>query len=162
MTDINIIEDYDKKEQIRTLLSEYISEIISSDDSIKKVLRFQNFEEEFNNLEKKYYPPNGKIFIAYYKNELAGCVAITKLDMDKCELKRLYVRPKYRSKKLGYKLIFHAIEEAKKLHYKSIYLDSIKGVMDKGIRLYESMGFEYTYNYNGSSIKKIIHMKLNL
>lgn len=162
MDNIKIVEAYNNKSEIKELLKEYTVEIIGKNESVKRVLQAQDFDYEINNLEKKYYTPNGKIFLIYYDGELAGCMAFTKIGEEACEMKRLFLRPDFRDKKLGYYMINHLIKQAKESHYKYMYLDSISGVMDRAIALYERIGFEYTDKYNESPIKETIYMRLDL
>src|SRR4029077_8108376 len=61
----------------------------------------ENFEEEMANLPGDYAPPAGRLMLALYEGEAAGCVAIRKMDAEKCEIKRLYVPPEYRGNGIG-------------------------------------------------------------
>src|SRR2546430_15196409 len=55
-------------------------------------LCFQNFEKEVGELPGDYAPPDGRLMLASYHGELAGCVALRKIDEGICELKRLEER----------------------------------------------------------------------
>ena len=52
-------------------------------------------------MENKYGLPNGRLYLAYCDNELAGCIGLKKIDDKNCEMKLLYVRPKFRGKHIG-------------------------------------------------------------
>jgi len=54
--------------------------------------------QELAGLPGDYALPEGRLLIAEYQSELAGCVALHKLDAKSCEMKRLYLRPKFRGK----------------------------------------------------------------
>jgi len=64
-------------------------------------------------------------------------------------MKRLYVRDYYRGLGIGNKLIAMIIEEARKLNYSYMRLDTLP-TMGKAQELYESYGFydiePYVYN----------------
>ena len=55
-------------------------------------LCFQGFEEELLNLPGKYAQPDGRLYLSNFNNELAGCIAMRKLEDGICEMKRLYLR----------------------------------------------------------------------
>jgi len=76
-------------------------------------LEFQNFDNEVKTLPKDYAPPNGYILLAFFKEELAGCIALRPYKGKICEMKRLYVRQTYRGKGIGKTLSKNLIEKAK-------------------------------------------------
>lgn len=84
----------------------------------------ENFEEEMSNLPGDYAPPSGRLLLATYEGEASGCVALRKMDAETAEIKRLYVPPEYRGNGIGKVLVRHAIEEAKKIGYKTIVADT--------------------------------------
>lgn len=112
-------------------------------------LDFQNFETELNTLPGKYVPPSGALILALVDGRAAGCIALRKVDDDICEMKRLYVRNDYRGLGIGNKLISMIIEEASKLNYSYMRLDTLP-TMKKAQELYRSYGFydiePYVYN----------------
>lgn len=59
-------------------------------------LSFQNFSEELANLPGDYARPFGRLYIAYFDGEIAGCIALRRYSDEKCEMKRLYVREKFK------------------------------------------------------------------
>src|ERR1700722_2557650 len=74
-------------------------------------LCFQNFEKELADLPGAYPPPQGRLLLATAEEKVAGCVALQPLHTGICEMKRLYVRPAFRGKALGKKLVEAVIEE---------------------------------------------------
>ncbi len=132
----------DAIEEIKQLFIEY-------SQSLGVNLDFQNFETELNTLPGKYIPPSGALILALVDGKAAGCVALRKMDDDICEMKRLYVRNDYRGLGIGNKLISMIIEEAGKLNYSYMRLDTLP-TMKKAQELYKSYGFydiePYVYN----------------
>ncbi len=63
-------------------------------------LCFQDFEEELAQLPGEYTPPSGRLLLAYWESQLTGCVALKRIDEVICEMKRLYVRPAFRGKRI--------------------------------------------------------------
>ncbi len=102
---------------------------------------FQNFEEEVANLPGKYAQPDGRLYLAFSGESLAGCIALRKLEEDICEMKRLFVREDFRGQRIGILLIEKLIEEARSIGYKKMRLDTYPPKMAKAVKLYESHGF---------------------
>ena len=55
--------------------------------------------------------------MAVEKKKVIGMVAYHCHSKSRCEMKRLYVKPKYRENKLGKKLVLEILEYAKKAGY---------------------------------------------
>jgi putative acetyltransferase len=127
---------------IKELFQEYA-------DSLKFELDFQDFREELATLPGKYAAPSGSILVAKKNGETVGCVAVRSLGEEICEMKRLYVKPAYRGKRVGRDLALAIIEEAKRLGYKAMRLDTVEA-MKEASALYRALGFRpidaYCYN----------------
>ena len=103
-------------------------------------LCFQDFEAELAGLPGRYARPEGGIWLAFLGSEVAGCVAIRRLEPETCEMKRLYVRSMFRGHGLGHQLAEQALAEALDAGYKRIFLDTLHSMAD-AIRLYQFLGF---------------------
>jgi putative acetyltransferase len=127
---------------VRSLFQEYA-------DSLDFELDFQDFRQELETLPGKYAPPLGSILVAKENGETVGCVAVRPLGEEICEMKRLYVKPAHRGKKVGQELAFAIIEEAKRLGYRAMRLDTVVA-MKEASALYRALGFQpidaYCYN----------------
>ena len=142
-------------EHARTLFEEYQTGLGIS-------LCFQNFDHELKNLPGDYAPPNGRLLLATDEAALAGCIALRKLTLDICEMKRLFVRPTHRGTGLGRTLVESLIFEARQLGYKKMRLDTLPGRMDKAIALYRSFGFIEIGPYCENPVEGAKFMELEL
>jgi len=158
---VQILPGFDRPHQVRELFSEYTKLIIDGDSGFREYLAIQNFDEELLHLEHKYGPPGGRLYLAYYDQKLAGCVALRQLDEESCELKRLYVRPKFRKNHIGSVLVDRLIADAKAIGYKRILLDTFP-FLDTAIGMYRRRGFYDIPKYNNSPMESTIYMQLDL
>ena len=141
--------------QARTLFEEYAASLGFS-------LCFQNFDQELKTLPGKYASPDGRLLLATENDELAGCIALRKLEPGVCEMKRLLVRPAFRSHGLGRVLVEKIIDEARMLGYTHMRLDTLPGLMDKAIALYRSFGFSEIGPYCENPVEGAKFMELEL
>jgi ribosomal protein S18 acetylase RimI-like enzyme len=142
-------------EDIRTLFLEYAG-------GLNFNLCFQNFDRELEELPGAYGLPHGRLILCEVDGRPAGCIAVKPLGSGVCELKRLFVRPEFRRRKLGLKLTQHIIEEARSIGYTVMRLDTIRGTMDNAIALYESVGFREIPAYYQNPIPNAFYMELQL
>jgi putative acetyltransferase len=139
---------------VRALFVEYA-------ESLGFDLCFQGFQEELDGLPGAYAVPDGRLFLAFDRNEAVGCVAIRKLEDGICEMKRLYVRPSHRGQGVGRRLAETAIEEARNMGYEKMRLDSLAS-MKEAVRLYRSLGFRQIPAYRHNPLPGPIFMELML
>jgi len=104
-------------------------------------LTYQDFASELATLPGKYAPPAGQLLVARDARQSAiGCVALRPLNTRTCEMKRLFVSPDGRGLGLGRALASAIIEEATRLGYAEIRLDTLPS-MQAAIGLYKELGF---------------------
>ena len=125
-------------------------------------LCFQNFEKELAELPGDYASPRGCLLLAYDNEELAGSVALRKIGDGVCEMKRLFVRKKFRGKKLGRALAQAVIFEAKRIGYERMRLDTLPPKMNDAIALYRRLGFKEISPYYNNPVPGAIFMELDL
>jgi GNAT superfamily N-acetyltransferase len=125
-------------------------------------LCFQGFEDELKNLPGKYAEPAGRLYMAYADGELAGCIALRSLGDNVCEMKRLFVRDEFRGRQIGRLLIERLIDDAKKIGYERMRLDTFPPKMGKAVQLYEAYGFREIPSYYDNPNEGVLFMELVL
>lgn len=146
--------------QVRELFLEYAQSLGFS-------LCFQNFDGEVSGLPGDYAPPEGRLLLAEYEGQLAGCVALHKLTLQNandgiCEMKRLYLRSQFRGKRLGRALTEHIIAEARQIGYQRMRLDTVEPVMKDAVAMYRNLGFKEIAPYRTNPIAGALYMELQL
>jgi ribosomal protein S18 acetylase RimI-like enzyme len=141
--------------QARELLLEYAQSLGFS-------LCFQGFDQELADLPGDYAPPDGRLLLAEYEGQLAACVALHKLEVDICEMKRLYLRPQFRGKGLGRALADRIITDARSIGYQRMRLDTVEPVMKDAVAMYRKLGFREIAPYCKNPIAGALYMELQL
>lgn len=111
---------------------------------------FQDFDKELATLPGRYADPGGCILLAFVESKPAkpaGCIAIRPIDKTVCEMKRLYVRSRFRGERIGWRLVETIIDEARERKYSHMRLDTLP-IMEKAISIYEAFGFCETTAYS--------------
>ncbi len=141
--------------QVRELFLEYA-------ESLGFSLCFQNFDRELAGLPGDYAPPDGRLLVAEYRSQLAGCVALHKLEAGICEMKRLYLRPQLRGRGVGRALAESVIAEARTIGYRKMRLDTVAPVMPNAVAMYRRLGFVEIEPYRPNPIDGALYMELTL
>ena len=141
--------------QTRELFLEYA-------DSLAFSLCFQSFDQELAGLPGDYAPPDGRLLLAEYRDQLAGCVALHKLESGICEMKRLYLRPQLRGRGVGRALAETVIAEARAIGYRKMRLDTVEPVMPNAVAMYRRLGFVEIEPYRANPIAGALYMELTL
>jgi len=148
----HIIEEGKELEIIRDLFREYEKEL---DEDIC----FQSFDEELKHPLKKYGPPSGDLVLAYWEDEIAGCIALARMkEPGACEMKRLYVKPSSSKIKLGGLLIEELLSSAKERNYKRMRLDTFLK-LQAAVHLYHQYGFEKISAYYDNPLPGVVYME---
>jgi len=124
-------------------------------------LSFQQFEKELAAISEQYKPPRGALLLCYYDDIAIGCIGIRELFDTTAELKRLFVKPGYRSLRIGRQLLESAVAIAAKLQYHYVRLDTVPG-QEKAQVLYYNLGFYEIAPYRHNPIAGTIYMEKKL
>jgi putative acetyltransferase len=131
-------------------------------------LDYQGFEAELADLAAKYAPPGGALLLARVDGEGAGTVALRQLEPGIGEMKRLYVRPSFRTQRMddgssiGRTLAHRIVEVARASGHRRLRLDTIGPKMEAAIKLYRTMGFTEIAPYYPSPVPGTVYMELVL
>ena len=151
----HVIQEGSELDRIRELFREYEKEL---DEDIC----FQSFEAELNDPLKKYGLPDGDLVLAYWNDEVAGCIALTKMkDAGACEMKRLYVKPELRKNKIGRILIEELLNSAKERNYDRMRLDTFEK-LEAAVHLYKQYGFKNISAYYNNPLEGVVYMEKEL
>jgi ribosomal protein S18 acetylase RimI-like enzyme len=153
-THIKEVKGSSDLDAVRILFREYA-------DSLGFDLSFQDFEKELESLPGRYALPEGCLAIAENQDGIVGCVAVRKIDDGVCEMKRLFVRPKYRGTGTGRRLAIEIIRIAIRLGYSHMRLDTTPS-MNAATSLYRSLGFYDTEPYCYNPVPGAVYLELDL
>jgi GNAT superfamily N-acetyltransferase len=141
-------------DQVRELFREYW-------DSFGFSPCFQGFETEVAGLPGAYAPPGGALVLALVDGQAAGCAALRRFDAQRCEAKRLYVRPQFRGQGVGHALLDWVIAEARTMGYREMVGDTIPQ-RAVALKMYDRAGFERTGPYAATPTAGAIYLRLKL
>ena len=145
-------------EAVRGLILEYAQ-------SLGVDLCFQSIDEELAGLPGEYAAPRGALYMATIDGKPAACVAMRPLDTadypNAAEMKRLYVRDRYRGSGLGRELAQAVLDAALEAGYSSVLLDTLDD-MEAARSLYEDLGFHEIPPYYHNPIPGAHYLKADL
>ncbi len=155
---LNPVETSSDVAAARLLFAEYAEELGID-------LCFQNFAQELAGLPGEYAPPRGTLLLGLLDAELAGCCALRPLDAvdypNACEMKRLYVRERFRRTGLGRQLAEAILDYARLVDYDCVLLDTLDE-MESARALYQDLGFEEIPPYYHNPIAGAHYLKVDL
>jgi len=124
-------------------------------------LSFQRVEDELAGFPATYAEPEGSFFIARALGEIAGCVGMKRIGDGTCEMKRLFVRDRFKGEGIGAALVERLVEEARAKGYARMRLDTLRK-MEAAIGLYRKLGFREIGQYVENPIPGALFMEKDL
>lgn len=142
---------------VRQLFHEYAQSLGFS-------LCFQSFEQELAGLPGEYAEPRGRLLLAEVGGTAVGCIALHGFPQSDAakhvgEIKRLYVRPSARGRRVGEQLLNHLMKEAKVIGYTHLWLDTVPSRMGRAVELYRANGFSEIAPYRANPQPGVIYME---
>ena len=125
------------------------------DGAAVKVLVFSVLEEyglrgdphdtdrDLSDIEQFYFRPGGSfhVLVETAPQRIVGSIGLLPLAERSCELRKMYLLPSVRGRGLGKFLLTHALEEARRLGFRRVVLETAE-VLREAVQLYRSFGFQ--------------------
>ena len=144
-----------RMDEVAALFQEYVQ-------GLGVDLAFQDFAAELAGLPGKYAVPQGAILLAWDGDQAAGCVALRPMDKPGfCEMKRLFVRPAWRSRAIGRRLAERIIAKAAAMEYRAMRLDTLAS-LGSACRLYRQLGFREIAAYYDNPLPDVVYFEKDL
>jgi len=102
-----------------------------------------------------FTPPEGISYLLYLDEEVVGMGALRNMNKDIGEITRMYIRPDYRGKGLGKKILKQLLKKGKEFGFSTIYLNTAP-FMESARQMYHSFGFIEREEYSGSELPEMI------
>ncbi len=142
-------------ELLKSRLHEYLER-----SSFKEYM--ENYEHEVaNHLPGRFSPPTGCLLLAEHQGKPVGCVGLMDLGDGICEMRRLFVMPKFRRLGIGSALAKAIIERGRAKKYAAMRLNTNKK-MTGAVELYRSLGFKDIEPYEHFDIDCMFFLELKL
>jgi carbonic anhydrase len=135
--------------------------LIEYSESVGVSVCFQKFSDELAELRIRYSAPLGRAYLAFVDGDLAGCGGVQRLEDGVCEMRRMYVRPRYRGLHLGRKIAESIISAGRELGYRKMVLDTLP-TMAVAQQMYRALGFREFVPYKPSEVTGTLFMELLL
>lgn len=164
MLSIDQIKDPKQIAATQELMREYLAWFFALVPGSESAPTFQGWESEIASLPGIFIPPMGRLLLATIDGQPAGCVALKQVTDQIGELKRMYVNPNFRGKRIGWYLGKALVDEARTIGYKRIVLDSHVS-MTHAHKIYEELGFKRVSappDFPQELIPVVVFMEYNL
>ena len=131
-------------EETRVIQREFLSFLLGELNKLPWFNLDVEHEVQFTmkNLDK-FAEPDGRLFLVETDGQIAGTISLRKIRPNCGEIKRMYVRPQFRGRKIGTLMIDEVIKVSKNNGYSDLYLDTAQ-FMSSAVSLYKKFGFQET------------------
>ena len=116
--------------------------------------------EELESLPAFYREPAGRLLLGYVNGAASGTTGVYMMDASTAELRRVWVTPAARGNGLAPVMLHAAIEVARDLGAKRVWLETSVGHMDTAITMYTRAGFRPIEDY--STLRDVLPSVLSL
>mgnify|MGYP006312686817 CR=1 FL=1 len=98
-------------------------------------------DKDLMDIDTNYFKNNGWFEVYEVNNQIVGSYGLYKVSDDICELRKMYLSPKYQGKGIGKLMMDKVIINANRLNYKTIILESNRK-LGHAFELYKKYGFQ--------------------
>lgn len=140
------IRECDDYEAAKNLILEY-SQIKGAEAC------FVSLDRELADLAGFY--KDGALLLGYDEGNPVATIAIKKINDDRAEAKRLYVKPECRGKGYARPMLNAMLDKCRELKFKEVRFTTKPAVMSIGYALYQKMGFEELENDAGTVLMRM-------
>lgn len=158
---MELIPAQNRPELLRPLFASYAAMLYEVDDGMRACLANQSYDDELSYLPEKYAPPYGSIYVISCDGEIAGMGALTRLDEEYGEVKRIYLYPAFRGKGLSLPLMEQLLSDARSYGYRHVRLDTFPA-MTAALGLYDKLGFYQIPRYNNNPLERALFYQIDL
>ncbi len=141
------IRDCDDYEAAKQLILEYST--IKGAESC-----FVSLDKELADLEGFYQ--DGALLLGYDGEKPVATIAIKKIEDNKAEAKRLYIKPEYRGQGYARPVLNAMLDKCRELGIEEVRFTTKPEVMSVAYALYKKMGFEELENNEGTVLMRMI------
>lgn len=144
MVEVLVPSSPEQLDQVRNLMRAFVAwhreRHVQDSRLIDDYFDADAFEHELRSLPGIYAPPEGALLLACVDAEPAGCVALRRMDAQACEMKRMFLYPRFHGQGIGRVLGESIVSAGKAAGYSVMRLDtSVRQAEAQA--LYEKLGF---------------------
>ncbi len=92
-------------------------------------------------IQRNYFDNGGWFAVMVVEGEVIGCYGLFKVNKHICELRKMYLLPRYQGQGLGKMLMEEAERKARDLGFEEMVLET-NTRLDKALGLYKKFGFQ--------------------
>ena len=159
MIDFHQVETAEDRRHVRELYGEYLAymqEVLGREFGFE--LEVESYLEQDMAQLGKLLPPQGRLLLVESDGAIAGLGGLRQIGEHMGEIKRMYVRPAFRGRRLGRLLLDRLIAEARSIGYDTLRLDV--GAHAPGAeRIYRAAGFDNIDPYPQTEAPVEVHAR---
>ena len=103
-------------------------------------------------------PPKNIFYLVRHEGQLVGMGGFRALTVERVEIKRVFVQPEFRGRKLGEAILIRLMQDAARYAYKRVCLETAP-FMTTAHRIYEHAGFVDRQPYAEAEVPEIFHAR---